>query len=223
MSAFSFLVAWYNIPFLVALGCCLIFAALQVFAGGDNDSDADVDADVDIDADVDVDVDVAGPDHAGSGVVGAALSALGVGRVPLLLVLTAFLGLFGALGLFANSLISNVAGGYPEVAFAPMLLGGILLALFLTGRLSNLLARLAPNSSTAISAEQLVGRSGVVVSPVVSATYGRVSVRDSFGTLHTVFAVAAGDEPLPEQSEVALLSYDSARRHFVVRPLRRLP
>ena len=44
-------------------------------------------------------------------------------------------------------------------------------------------------------------------------------MRDSYGSLHTVFGVTRGEQ-LPERSEVALLSYDTARRVFIVRELR---
>ncbi len=231
MGAFSFLVAWYNIPFLVSLVCCLLFALLQLFAGGgDNDADGDADLDADVDADLDAHLDAdldahldavaAHSDTEGTGPFGTALSALGVGRVPLMLILIALLGCFGFLGLLFNSLLINLPGGYPALAFIPVVLGGGLAALLLTGRISSLLARLAPNNSAAVSFEQLVGRSGVVVSSTVSHSYGRVAVRDSFGTVHTVFAVIANGEPLPEKSEVALLSYDTTGRHFIVKPLR---
>jgi membrane protein implicated in regulation of membrane protease activity len=228
---FGFLLAWYNLPFIAGLGCFLALALLQIIGGfGDQDADADadadldvdvdadVDADIDVDADADADADVASGD---GGMVAEALSALGIGRVPLMLVLMAFLGSFGVIGLLANTLLVGVLGSYPNAALIPMLLGVVLLGLILTGRISRLLGRLTPRSSTATSFDQLVGRVGVVVSHSVSPSYGRVQVRDTFGTLHTVYAVIDGGEPLPERSEVALLTYDAIRRCFVVRGLDR--
>ena len=138
-----------------------------------------------------------------------------------MLVLMIFLGSFGAVGLLANTLLANGLGRYPAPAFFVVLVAAGLLALPTTARISGLFARLAPNSSTAISFEQLVGRIGTVVSPTVSSTYGRVQVKDSFGTLHTVYAVIEAGEPLPEHSEVALVGYDAPRRCFVVRNLDR--
>jgi hypothetical protein len=246
---FSFLLAWYNLPFLAGLICSLALSLLQLIGGfgnedADADADADVDADVDIDADLDADVDAdvdidtdvdADVDidtdldthapvveTAGGGFFNTALAALGVGRVPLLLVLMVFLGCFGAVGLLANTLLTNVLGNYPAPAFFLVLLAGIIAALPLTGRISRLLGRMAPASSTAIGFEQLVGRVGTVVSPSVSPTYGRVQVKDTHGTLHTVYAVVADGASLPERSEVALLAYDAPRRCFVVGPLDQL-
>ncbi|HWQ14492.1 MAG TPA: hypothetical protein VNL77_16960 [Roseiflexaceae bacterium] len=230
MNTLASLLAGHNIPFLVALGCAVALAAIQIAAGfGDSDADADVDADVDLDADVDADADLdadadvdAGAHASGSGAHGGdgALALLGVGRVPLMLVLMVFLASFGALGLVANALIGGLAGGYPGWALAVTLVGSALAAVPLTGGLSRQVARVAARSTTAVSNQQLVGRVGVVVSPSVSRTYGRVQVRDGHGSLHTVFAVVEGDTPLPERSEVALLAYDEAKRRFVVRALR---
>jgi membrane protein implicated in regulation of membrane protease activity len=236
------LLAGQNIPFLVALGCCVALALIQIVAGfGDHDSqvdtDADADADLDLDADSGVDLDhdldldadadadadldhdiEAGhhPEVAGAGT--GILSALGIGRIPLMLVLMGFLGSFGAVGLIINSLL--VAGGsYPSWGLVATLLASLVLAVPLTGTLSGALARVAPRSTTAVSFEQLVGRVGTVASGHVSSTYGRVAVRDSHGTLHTVYAVVEEGEPLPERSEVALLRYDQSQRRFIVAAL----
>jgi hypothetical protein len=237
MRLFSFLLAWYNLPFVVALGCCLILSLMQVLGGvGDQDSDADTHVDMDgdahvhMDADIDADADLDAEVHAGLGAGahgdvhaagGGILSALGIGRVPLMLVLILFLGMFGAVGLLANTLLANALRRYPAPSFFGILLASMLLGLWLTGRTGRLFSKLAPNSSTAISFEQLVGRIGMVVSPTVSSTYGRVQVKDSFGTLHTVYAVVEAGEPLPERSEVALVGYDAPRRCFIVRELDR--
>lgn len=217
MSAFAFLFDWYNLPFTIALGCSLLLAILQLASGfGEGEGDADADADVDADADADVGADADADADAGGGI----LDALGVGRIPLMIVLLALLGSLGAVGLLANSLIGAALGGYPGLAFPVVLVGGGLLALLITRLISAGLARLAPRSSVAVGNADLVGRAGVVVSPSVSATYGRVVVRDKHGTSHTVFAVIERGEPIPEQHEVALVSYDEAQRRFVVRALR---
>lgn len=60
-SFWTFLIAWYNLPFTLMLGIGLLLAGLQVLGlsnDGDADADADVDADVDADLDADADADV---------------------------------------------------------------------------------------------------------------------------------------------------------------------
>ncbi|MCU0493183.1 MAG: YqiJ family protein, partial [Chloroflexaceae bacterium] len=197
MDALRFLVAWYNLPFLAALFCFLVCAALQLFAGSDDDTAAEHDV---ADLAAEGDAPAADANHVG-------LAALGFGRLPLTLVLMAFLGSFGTLGLLGNSLLHGLLGGYPAWLFVVVLLVGGVGALLLTGVISRVLVRLTPRHSAAIRLEELVGRSGRVTTATVSGSYGRVEVRDKFGGLHTVFAVTEGGELLPEQSEVALVAY----------------
>ena len=152
MGSFSFLLAWYNAPFLVALGCCLLFAFMQMVAGfGDADADADADADTDA-----------------SDGLSEALATLGIGQVPLMLVLIVLLGSLGAIGLIANTVLINSLGLSPIIALTISLLGGLALAVLITGRASRILGKVVGNVSTAVSFEQLVGRAGVVASPSVS-------------------------------------------------------
>ncbi|HMO55721.1 MAG TPA: DUF1449 family protein [Roseiflexaceae bacterium] len=196
----GFLFAGYNIPFLVALTCAVVLALLQIFAGfGDTDSSADGDE--------------SSPNGTG------ALAWLGVGRMPLTLVLIALLGSFGAIGLIVNTVAVAIFAGYPDALLLPVLLGSLLLALPFTARLSSLLARLAPSTSTAIRHEHLVGRVGIVVSAGASDSYGRVQVRDIHGSTHTVYAVVEDGPSIPEQAEVALVRYDEHQRRFVIKPM----
>ncbi|MEM8535115.1 MAG: hypothetical protein AAGF95_30035 [Chloroflexota bacterium] len=227
MSFLSSLFAWYNLLFMVALGCSLLFALLQIVGGsGDSDTAADIDAggDIDIDMDVDVDIDAGGDTSTASiNQVGASspLALLGIGRVPIMLLLTAFTGSLGGAGLILNTALTDASGNYPLWAFIPVLIISLVIATLLLYPFSRFFGRLAPDISTAVRYEQLVGRAGVVVSHTVSTTYGRVAVRDKFGSLHTVFAVVKDGEALPDQSEVALVRYDQSQRRFTVRALRR--
>jgi len=217
MNIFAFLLAGHNIPFLVSLGCAVALAVLQIASGfGDHDADADIDADADADVDADTDADADAEGH--SGLTEGALALLGVGRLPLMLVLMAFLLSFGALGLLLNALIDSLGWNAGSLLLVVLALSAVA-AVPLTGRISRVLARVASRSTTAISHRQLVGRVGTVVSHSVSETYGRVAVRDAHGTVHTVFAVIQAGEPLPERTEVALLDYDEAQRRFLVRAL----
>lgn len=59
-SFWTFLVAWYNLPFTLMLVLGLVLAGLQLVGlshDGDTDADADADLDADIDADLDADAD----------------------------------------------------------------------------------------------------------------------------------------------------------------------
>lgn len=193
---------WYNLPFLLSLGLGLVFAVLQIVGGfGDHDSDADIDSD-------------------GHGMFDAALDTLGVGKVPLMFILVSFLSLFGLIGLLLNAVAVQVGSGYQSWFFGLILVLSLLLAFLGTSRTSRIFAKLAPESTNAIGFEQLVGRVGRVSSPTISMTYGRVEVRDPHGLLHTVFAQLATGEPLPINTEVALVEYDSTKRCFIAKQFR---
>ena len=202
----NFLLTWYNTPFLISLGLSLLFAVFQI-VGGFGDSDADADGDVEVDGDADF--------------FGDALSILGVGKVPLMFVLVGFLGVFGLSGLLFNVLINQFIATYNSLFLLIAIVASVVLAFFLTGRISNGFARLTPDNTQAVGFEQLVGRVGVVSSASVSPTYRRVMVRDHHGGTHTVYAILTDGEPIPERSEVALVSYDQARRCFIVRAMGR--
>lgn len=218
MSPLDFLLAGYNLPFLLALGLALVLAALQIF-GGDTEGDADVDADADVDVDADADVDAAVGGNVG--LVGGFLGFLGIGKVPLTIVLLVLFASFGLAGLVGNGALIDSFGTYPDHAFFAVLAGSGLVALLGTSIIGRGIARLAPRTSTAIRQEDLVGSIGTVVTPTVSPTYGRVQVRDKHGSLHTVYAVVEEDDPLPSQTDVALVSYDPQQRRFLVRALDR--
>ena len=206
MNAFQFLFDWYNIPFVVALGCGILFIFLQLFGAiGDSDADAELDAELDADA----------------GFFGSLAGTLGLGKVPLMLVLMAVLLTFGGVGLLLNMLQQVLFQDFAEWMFVATLLATMLLTVPLAGRVVSGLARLAPESSTAVGYGQLVGRMGVVVSPNVSGSYGRVQVRDDHGSIHTLFAISEQGDLIPEQTEVALIDYDNAKRHFIVRSMGR--
>ena len=113
---------WYNIPFVAALGCGLLCALLQL-VGGFGDSAADLDGLGESPSDW---------------LPEAALSSLGIGRVPLTFVLLALFGCFGLIGLLLNTLVLNTLGRYPGAALALVLLGSLLLAVLVTGRVSAL-------------------------------------------------------------------------------------
>ena len=60
-SFWTFLIAWYNLPFTLMLGLGVVLAGLQLLGlsqDGDADADAHADVDGDIDADMDVDADM---------------------------------------------------------------------------------------------------------------------------------------------------------------------
>lgn len=246
LETWSFISAWYNLPFTLMLGTCLLLAALQLIGlGGDHDGDADADVDADVDADLDADLDAdvdadldadadADLDHDldhdvdhdldhdadadGHALSGLALMAyLGMGKAPLMVILVILFGTVGLLGWLLNSLIGGIVTPYPAVAFAAVLPISLVGGSFVSSRTARLIGRaLPPISTTATKASALVGRPGVVISPNVDGKYGMVRLRDSGGTMINVFAITDGEEPIDRSSEVVLVEYDPQLKRYTV-------
>jgi membrane protein implicated in regulation of membrane protease activity len=228
----SFIFAWYNLPFTFLLGTCLILAALQLLGLGgehDGDVDADVDLDVDVSTDLDVDADAdldldgdTSIDHdagldGGSGFSLNFLAFLGFGKAPLLVVLLILFGSVGITGWLFNMFAEGYFPSYPPVLLAAVLPLSFAVGAVLTSRSARFIGRaLPPVSTTATRAQALVGRRGTVTSPYVDGKYGLVRLRDAGGTSLSVFAVIDGEPPIERQSEVVLVAYDPAAKRYTV-------
>lgn len=229
-SYLGFFVTWFNVPFSLLFVLCLFMGMAQLIGlSGDVDHDIDGDADVDADADGDLDHDLDhdidhdvdhNVEHDAEGSPALAwLAFLGVGKAPVAVVLLLLFGAISILGWVCNSAVQGIFGGYPGIAFIPVLLFSLMGGVWITSRVSRFIGRaLPPISTTATRAQALVGKRGTVISPRVDARYGQVRVRDAGGTLINVFAVAHS-APIPRSTAVALVSYDTAQRRFVVETL----
>ncbi len=253
-SAWSFILAWYNLPFSFLLGLCVVLAVSQAIGlGGDHEGDANADTDADADTDVDHDVDVdhdadldhdAALDHdldhdvdhdldhtadhdvdhhldheAHADSVGAlsVLAFIGLGKAPLLVVLLILFGAIGILGWIMNYAVQRVFGAYPGIAFAAVLPLALIAGSLVSSRTARLIGRaLPPISTTATRAQALVGKRGAVISPFVDEKYGQVHVRDSGGTLISVFAVTEAEAPIGRGSDVVLVSYNPEKKLYTV-------
>ena len=175
------LTAPQNLPFAIALGLVAALALLQVVAlllgGPIGIGDGDFDADVDLDGDLDLDTD---------GELAGALDWLGVGRLPLSILLTLWAAGFGLSGLAIQEVALAATG-----ARLPMLLPS-LLALGLSFpllKISGMILRpILPHDETeAVSTASLLGSEGEIV--VGTARRGRPAqarVRDKWGNAHYV-------------------------------------
>ena len=113
----EFLILPENLPFVVSLGFTLGLLVIELVSmifgfGLSNvmdsvmpDFDADIDVDLDVDADTDVDIDA--PQAGGSP---GFLSWLGLGKVPLAVLMVLALTFFGLFGITLQSIFSNASG-----------------------------------------------------------------------------------------------------------------
>ncbi len=159
----DFLGASQNVLFSAAIVLMMLVGLLQAVGLG---GDFDVDADTDVDA----------------------LSWLGVGRVPLMILLVVFLASFGLIGLVGQQVVLGMTGAF----VAPLIAvpAAAVLALPVTGLLARGIGRILPRDfTTAIDIDDLAGSGAVIVTG--RATRGspaRARVEDRHGQAHYVMA-----------------------------------
>ena len=180
----EFIAAPENLPFAVALLVMLLIGAVEALGLGASAAHLDVDADAHIGGDL--------------------LGWLGVGRVPLLMLLVVFLAAFGLLGLALQQAAGPLGPG-----IAAAIAGAA--ALPVTGLGARGLARIMPrDETTAVSLDTLVGRRGTItVGTARRGSPAQARVRDVHGQPHYVM-VEPHDEnhPLAEGETVLLIRRD---------------
>jgi membrane protein implicated in regulation of membrane protease activity len=176
----DFLAAPANFPFAVALTVMLLIGVVEALGLGASAVHLDIDADA----------------HAGD-----LLGWLGVGQVPLLMVLVVFLAAFGLLGLA----VQQAVGPFP--LWLASAIAGVV-ALPVTGLGARGLARIMPqDETTAVSLDTLVGKRGTItVGTARTGSPAQARVRDVHGQPHYVM-VEPHDEahPIAEGETVLLL------------------
>jgi len=198
MNGTEFFFADQNDPFLVTMVVTLAIAAVEtlslVMGLGLSDLIDDFLPDFDADA-----------PEAESSLLGEALGWLNVGRVPFLVLLLVFLGVF-TLGGYGVQLVMRGSLGFllPSVVAMPAALA---LAIPATRLTSRGLAHIMPRDETyATGNDDLVGRLAVVtLGPVTRRTPGKAKVSDSHGNTHFVRLRAAKRGKRFQQNEQVLL------------------
>lgn len=183
----SLLAAPQNIAFVCALVLMLLIGAVQLIGFG---LDADFVDGPDVDA-PDGDLDV--------------LSWLGVGRLPLLILLVLFLTVFGVLGLLGQQLAHDLAGGFVSGWIATP--AALVAALPLTGAAAAGLARVLPRDhTTAIDLDWLTGREArIVTGRAVLGSPARARAEDQHGQAHYLMVEPDRAGPIFEEGEAVLL------------------
>lgn len=154
----------------------------------------------------DLDLD-AGPEMDGpaGGPVAVLLSWLCVGKVPILILLAAFLTGFGLSGLIVQSVINSVAGFYLPAFVAAFI--ALFVALPVTRHLGLLLARIMPSdTSDAVSSNSFVGRTAVIIRGVARANApAEAKFKDSGGTTQYILVEPdQAEDEFPTGTEVLL-------------------
>lgn len=191
-----------NLPFLGGLLILLGIGVLEILSLlvglsflGSNDFDADSNFDID-------------------GFFGDALHWVGFGRVPLLVFIALFSGIFAIAGFTLNHIALHSAG----VALVHMLSVplAIVITLPILSRASRLVAKLLPKDETnVIALSALVNRHGVVISgnaTDIQVAFARVY--DAHSVQHVVRVRSANGDTIPENSHIVLVAYEADQGFF---------
>ncbi|HYW15479.1 MAG TPA: YqiJ family protein [Allosphingosinicella sp.] len=169
-----------NLPFAVALLVMLMIGAVEALGLGASAVHLDAHADIHADGDL--------------------LGWLGIGRVPLLMLLVVFLALFGLSGLA----IQEFAGPLDLWIAVP---AAVAAALPLTGLGARGLARIMPgDETTAVSLDSLVGRRGTItVGTARRGSPAQARVCDIHGQPHYVMVEPYDDDHAIGEGETVRL------------------
>lgn len=137
---------------------------------------------------------------------GDLLAWLGVGRIPLLVLLVAFLAIFGLLGLAGQQVATALTGA----ALTPWLAAPVVAvaALPLTAVAARGLARVLPQDETsAVELDELLGRQAVIVTGEARLGHpARARAEDRFGQAHYVMVEPDRAGPSFREGEAVLLA-----------------
>jgi membrane protein implicated in regulation of membrane protease activity len=199
------LLAWWNLVFLLPgiAGLCLAFLSTLGARGDDAGEHGAPGAHPEPGRDREIE----------PGLWSATRVALGVGRVPLALILTTLLTVYGAIGLATNRALPSMPALLP-VSLAIAVFGSVVASLLV----ARVLAGMDPvEESPTSSFESLVGCSGTVVSLLPSAE-GTARVQDHLGNVQEVRCKDLSSAPLRPGERVVVARVESeARLCLVVR------
>lgn len=134
------------------------------------------------------------------------LDWLGLGRVPYLISLAAFLLSVGILGIFVQTLLLGAIGAALPWPF--VMLGSIGLSLPLVRFLNHGLGRIWPKDieSSAVTTESFVGHEAeVVLGDIGGEEPGQIKFRDGMGTMHHAMAYSDRPDETYRQGDMLLI------------------
>ncbi|MGF1488162.1 MAG: DUF1449 domain-containing protein [Prochloraceae cyanobacterium] len=159
-----------NLTYWIFLAIGILLFLIVIFSGGgDDDLDLDADGDVDIDTDANF-----GPVQI--------LGFLGVGKVPLLLLLAVDFSLWGLIGWVFNIFIASAIGSIPTGFFGGIILfGSFAVSIYTGGLISRPLGKVFASFGEDTSSDRSIGCVATVVSPKVPYTNsGKIAQADVF-------------------------------------------
>jgi len=174
-----------------------------------------VDYDHDADHDVHHDHDAHAPANQGSALWKIAL-LLGVGRVPVSIVLMTLCFAWGVIG-YGSNLVLHSLLRTPWLFVPISFISATVLSIAATGLVARGVARVVPKTTTFTTREtDLVGKIGESLYKITPKA-GTIRVKDNYGNLQQYPAYSLKDD-VPANSQVLLVKYDPEQKAFAVEP-----
>ena len=217
----TWLTGWYNWPFLLTIAVGVIFILVDLLLGGISESFG-LDADADLDVDMDLDVDAGGPDGVAAQVGSLVLSLtwLGLGKVPISVLVETLLLSFGVTGLLVSA-VANDLLGLSAYAFPVSLATAIVVAPLVTKVVGELVASIVPADSTTSRKPGDFLDSVGFASSTLTHSIGQVRLdateKHPQTTLIARLAPSVPDD-LPSETEVLIVGHDTASNIYIVVP-----
>lgn len=201
------MLTWDTLIFALPIAVAIVLGTGALSGLGEADIELDLDLDVDADADVDGEGEAEG--HSWIEV----LAWLGVGRAPIMVLLTVGLLAFGITGLLARLFVG------PFVALGLALV----VSPFATSATGRVLGRYMPTSETyALERNALVGCAGTA-RLAVTRSFGVAQVIDESGTLHEVRCriddTAAEGTTITKGGALVVVDYEDSSATYTVAAL----
>ena len=200
----------FTIALLLVAGLLLVELVLSFVGasllGGEVDADIDADTEFDAEPELDIDADGEAGTAAEAGPVAAALSWLGIGKIPLTVWIAGTLTGFGLAGYAIQVVAEALFGGLlPVVVVFPVAAAA---GLAFGQRFARLFGRLVPrHESYHVSRRSFGGRRGVIAQG--TARRGRpaqAKVRDGYGETHYLQVEPFDDDDeIGQGTEIAVL------------------
>ena len=205
----------YGFFVLLPLGYWLItiFGFLSISAlDGLFDFDLDADADHDINTDYDADAGVAD-----AGIWISTLSFLGVGKVPVTLIVTVLMFLQGVIGIVLNNYIIKFLGTdfWSWIAVLAGFVLSFTLALFPTAWMMKPLYPLFQDYGVAETSESLVGQIATVSTGTLDSSFGQAKLTLPNGEgVEVSVRIPAGANPLHYGDKVLIVDYSEEKNMY---------
>ncbi|MBN8548831.1 MAG: DUF1449 family protein [Deltaproteobacteria bacterium] len=203
------LLQWQNLMFLLPLLLAVLYLVVLGLGGDGSGHDAGVHHDVGMHHDAAAHHDHDAEHDAGHGSVAKVLSAFGVGKVPLSVLIVTMLVLWGGAGLMCSQ-----SYGIAAVRTSALIAG--LVVLCGTPLISAVVGRFIATRSFHVHRKELVGSKAMAIYGI-GVDSGEARLTDRTGNLRDVPArVMPGVADITEGTEVVLLRYDEQKEVFIV-------